>query len=161
MKDECVLLDTNFFIRLLNEDDALHGNIRGFFQHFLEKEFRLKFSTVSVAEYCVKGSIDQLPLRNIEILPFNLNHASVAGDFTKLALQHRGGLELPNRHIIKDDAKLFAQAHVEKEIDAFATSDANLIKTYDFLSKSITLNFKIIDTAAPFTSVLGILPLQV
>lgn len=67
MNDSCVLLDTNFFIRLLNEEDLLHENVRGFYQHFLEKEIRLKFSTVSVAEFCVRGRIDELPLRSIEI----------------------------------------------------------------------------------------------
>ena len=158
MKDGCVLLDTNFFIRLLNEEDPLHKNIRGFYQHFLEKEFRLKFSTVSIAEFCVRGTVDELPLPTIEILPFNINHASAAGEFTKLVLENRGGLELPNRHIIKDDAKLFAQAHVEKEITTFATSDAKLIKTYNFLKESTALEFDIINTGEPFTSVLGILP---
>lgn len=68
MNDSCVLLDTNSFIRLLNEEDLLHENVRGFYQHFLEKEIRLQFSTVSVAEFCVRGRIDELPLRSIEIL---------------------------------------------------------------------------------------------
>lgn len=57
-----VLLDTSFFIRLLNDEDPLHSNARGYFKYFLEKEIVLKISTISIAEYCVRGKIDELPL---------------------------------------------------------------------------------------------------
>lgn len=32
-----VLLDTSFFIRLLNANDPLHNNAMGFFKYFLEQ----------------------------------------------------------------------------------------------------------------------------
>lgn len=35
MEQDCVLLDTSFFIRLLNEEDPLHNNALGVFQIFL------------------------------------------------------------------------------------------------------------------------------
>lgn len=35
MEQNCVLLDTSFFIRLLNEEDPLHENAFGLFQIFL------------------------------------------------------------------------------------------------------------------------------
>ena len=69
-----VLLDTSFFIRLLNDDDKLHKNARGYFKYFLDKEILMKISTISIAEYCVLGSVEDLPLKNLQIIPFNLDH---------------------------------------------------------------------------------------
>jgi len=62
-----VLLDTSFFVRLLNDEDTLHNNAKGYFRYFLENEVVLKVSTITIAEYCVRGKIDELPLRNIQI----------------------------------------------------------------------------------------------
>lgn len=70
-----VLLDTSFFIRLLNDTDPLHINAKAYFKYFLENDIILKVSTISIAEYCVRGSLDDLPLKNIQIIPFNLDHA--------------------------------------------------------------------------------------
>lgn len=39
MEQNCVLLDTSFFIRLLNEEDPLHHNALGYFRYFLEHDF--------------------------------------------------------------------------------------------------------------------------
>lgn len=60
-----VLLDTSFFIRLLNDEDELHNNALGYFKYFLENEITLKVSTITIAEYCVLGKIEDLPLINI------------------------------------------------------------------------------------------------
>jgi predicted nucleic acid-binding protein len=158
MEDKCILLDTSFNIRLLNDQDPLHKNVLGFYQHFLEKEFRLKFSTISVAEYCVKGKLDELPLRNLELLPFNLNHAVKAGDFANMVFANRKTLDLGNRLIIPNDSKLFAQAHVEKEIGYFATSDVECIKIYNLLKDNFSLSFEIINIREPLSAFLGILP---
>lgn len=159
MDDKCVLLDTSFCIRLLNATDPLHDNVLDFYRHFLEKGYRLKISTVSIAEYCVRGSIDQLPLRNLEVLPFNLDHAVRAGEFANLVFAGRGVLDLGNRLIIPNDSKLFAQAHVDHEITSFATSDEECVKIYEFLKRSRALDFEIMNIREPYTSVLGILPL--
>ncbi len=45
-----VLLDTSFFIRLLNDNDSLHKNARDYFKYFLENDITLKISTISIAE---------------------------------------------------------------------------------------------------------------
>lgn len=34
----------------------------------------MKISTIAIAEFCVKAEITDLPLRNLQILPFNYNH---------------------------------------------------------------------------------------
>lgn len=55
-----VILDTSFMIRLLNESDKLHNNALGYFHYFLEQGIPMYFSTVSIAEYCVKGDFHDL-----------------------------------------------------------------------------------------------------
>lgn len=40
-----VLLDTSFFIRLLNDEDKLHNNAVGYYRYFLEHKYCLKIST--------------------------------------------------------------------------------------------------------------------
>lgn len=78
-----VLLDTSFFIRLLNDEDPLHQNAKDYFRYFLDNDIILKVSTISIAEYCVRGSLDELPLMNVQIIPFNLDHAKKTGEFAK------------------------------------------------------------------------------
>ena len=160
MEDKCILLDTSFFIRLLNDHDPLHANVLGFYRHFLDKENRLKCSTISVAEYCVRGKIEELPLKNLEILPFNLRHAVTAGEFANAVFTQRNTLTLSNRAVIPNDSKLFAQADVEKDIDYFATADEKCIKVFNLLNEKFSLQFKIINIREPFSSVLGVLPFQ-
>ncbi len=84
-----VLLDTSFLIRLLNDEDPLHQNAKDYFKYFLENEIILKVSTISIAEYCVRGSLDELPLMNIQILPFNLDHAKRTGEFAKAMFEEK------------------------------------------------------------------------
>ena len=79
MEQNCVLLDTSFFIRLLNEEDPLHHNALGYFRYFLEHDFIIKISTIAIAEYCVRGEVNELPLKNMLIVPFNFDHAQRAG----------------------------------------------------------------------------------
>ena len=157
MDDNCVLLDTSFHIRLLNDNDPLHSNVLGFYQYFLEKEVRLKCSTISIAEYCVRGKIEELPLKNLEIIPFNVTHAVKAGEFANIVFAHRNTLNLGNRLIIPNDNKLFAQAHTEKEITKFATSDVECIKIYELLKQNRTLDFEIINIRNSYTTELGTL----
>lgn len=120
-----VLLDTSFFLRFLNDRDPLFNNADGYFRFFAHKEIPMFLSTLSVAEYCVRGSIDDLPLRNVQIIPFNLNHAQRAGEFARTIFEQKGALKLPNRTIIPNDTNLFAQADVEPRIDLYLTSDTN------------------------------------
>lgn len=79
MEQNCVLLDTSFFIRLMNEKDPLHANALGYFRYFLEHDFVVKISTIAIAEYCVRGEVNELPLKNMLIIPFNFDHARRAG----------------------------------------------------------------------------------
>jgi len=157
-----VLLDTSFFIRLLNDEDDLHKNAKGYFKHFLEKDIVIKFSTISIAEYCAGGEIDELPLKNIQIVPFNLNHAKKTGEFAKIIFQeNKIAIEkLYPRAIIPNDSKLFAQADLDKSITYFITSDTRSKKTFKTLKKGIKLNFEIIDLQEPYHKTFGLLDLD-
>jgi len=58
MSENGVLLDTSFFLRFLNVEDPLFEKADKYYQYFLQKEFRLFISTISIAEFCVGGTID-------------------------------------------------------------------------------------------------------
>ncbi len=154
-----VLLDTSFFVRLLNEEDSLHNNAKDYFKYFLENEIVLKVSTISIAEYCVKGKIDELPLRNIQIIPFNLDQAKRTGEFAEIIFEENKitKAKLYPRAIIPNDSKLFAQADLDKTITHFVTSDSRSKNTYQTLKKRISPKFEIIDIANPYNETFGIL----
>ncbi|MEA5405382.1 PIN domain-containing protein [Arcicella sp. DC2W] len=153
-----VLLDTSFFIRLLNDEDPLHINARGYFKYFLEQGVTLKVSTITIAEYCVKGSITDLPLNNIQILPFNLDHAKRTGEFARIVFNAQGKVKdnsISPRTIIPNDSKLFAQADVDKSIHYFVTSDARSFAIYNILRSEASPQFQIIDINTPFNEIFG------
>lgn len=160
MEHNCVLLDTSFFIRLLNDQDPLHQNALGYYRYFLEKNFVLKMSTISVAEYCVKGTLDELPLRDVQLLPFNIHHAERAGKLAAIVFQNKGKLILSDRKIIPNDTKLFAQADSEDLINKFATSDEECMKIYNLLKANGGLNFEVINIRHPYHESFGLLDLK-
>src|ERR1700744_1877739 len=123
MNNKSVLCDTSFFIRLLDKNDNLHNNAKGYFKYFTENDFKLLISTIAIAEYCVGGDISELPLRNLQILPFNLDHAKRTGEFAKIIFQNKGALKLNERNIIPNDTKLFSQADCEKSVEFYLSSD--------------------------------------
>src|SRR5690606_23908142 len=127
-----VLLDTSFFVRLLNEADSLHNHAKGYFKWFLENDRTLKVSTVSIAEYCVLGKINELPIKNIQIVPFNFDHAQRTGEFANILFKANKveKEKLSPRAIIPNDSKLFAQADLDSDIEYFVTSDVRSKKTY-------------------------------
>jgi len=162
MKHSSVLLDTSFFIRLLNDEDLLHKNAKGYFKYFLEKEIILKVSTITIAEYCVVGKLEDLPLRNIQIIPFNLNQAKRTGEFAKIIFTENklAKEKLSPRAIIPNDSKLFAQADLDKTITLFVTSDIRSQKTLSALKKRTQPNFGIMEISTPYNVSFGLLGLE-
>lgn len=156
------VLFTSFFVRLLNDEDFLHNNAKGYFQYFLESEIALKVSTISIAEYCVKGEIEELPLRNIQIIPFNLDQAKRTGEFAAVIFEENkiSKEKLYPRAIIPNDSKLFAQTDLDKSIAHFVTSDSRSKSTYSTLKKRISPKFEIIDISRPYSDTFGLLDLQ-
>lgn len=156
-----VLLDTSFFIRLLNDEDPLHTNAKDYFKYFLENEIILKVSTISIAEYCVKGMVDELPLKNIQIIPFNFEQAQRTGVFAAVIFEENkiAKEKLYPRAIIPNDSKLFAQADLDNSIIYFVTSDSRSKFTYSTLKKQLKPKFEIIDITIPYNEVFGFLNL--
>ncbi len=156
-----VLLDTSFFIRLLNDEDPIHKNAVGYFKYFLENEISLKISTITIAEYCVQGTIEELPLRNIQIIPFNLDHGQRAGEFARVIFENKGKsiLDLMPRAIIPNDSKLFAQADWDKTVTHFVTSDIRSKNVLQVLKTGANPKFEIISIDIPYTETFGLLDL--
>ena len=154
-----MLLDTSFLIRLLNERDPLHENAKEYYRYFLTQKFNLKCSTISIAEYCVKGKYSELPLRNLQILPFNFNHAVRAGEIMSIIKARKvvpPGIE---RIVVINDVKLFAQADIESEINDYVTSDTESRKLYNTAKENSGLSFSFIDIKIPCHEAFGFLPL--
>ena len=141
MEQNCVLLDTSFFIRLLNEEDPLHENAFGYFRYFLEHDFVIKISTIAIAEYCVRGDVSQRAGKMI---------AEVYAEKKK-----RGATIAP-RTVVPNDTKMFAQADVEPDINFYGTADVECKKVYKMIeSAEGKLSFKFIDITIPYNAFFG------
>lgn len=155
-----VLLDTSFFIRLLNAKDPLHNNALGYYKYFMDQGFVIKVSTIAIAEYCAGGDITDLPLRSVMVLPFNVNHAVRAGKMIAEVYEEKKqrGAKISPRMLIPNDTKMFAQADVDSDISFYVTSDAESKKIYDMLNvKEGRLSFNFIDITTPYTQYFGLL----
>ena len=154
-----VLLDTSFFLRFLNDNDSLFDNADKYFRYFIQNDISMIISTISIAEYCVGGDVHELPLKNLQILPFNLDHSKRTGEFAKIVFQNKGKLKLNERNIIPNDTKLFAQADTEKYIEFYLSSDTESIKIYNLLKDYTNPKFQFINLNTPYNETFGILDL--
>lgn len=154
-----VLLDTSFFLRFLNESDPLLVNADEYFRYFIKHEIAMVISTISIAEYCVGGDISELPLRNLQILPFNLDHAKKTGEFAKIVFHKKGKLSLTNRTIIPNDTKLFAQADIEHSVEYYLSSDTESYRIFKLLKQEINPRFQFIDLNVSCNQTFGMLDL--
>ncbi|MFA5511844.1 MAG: hypothetical protein WC313_05290 [Candidatus Kapaibacterium sp.] len=155
-----VLLDTSFFLRFLNDEDPLFKNADDYFRYFLQKDIVMIISTISVAEYCVGGDLSELPLKNLQILPFNLNHSKRTGEFARIAYEKRkkGELKVNSRNIIPNDTKLFAQADCEKTLGIYLSSDTESLKVFNLIKQETEPKFQFVDLNVPYNETFGILP---
>lgn len=158
MANPGVLLDTSFFIRLLNTNDPLAQRAEGYFRFFQQEQYPMLISTVSIAEFCVRGRLDQLPLRNLRILPFNVPHAVRAGELAAAVFASKGRALLADRTIIPNDTKLFAQADSEPTIAFYLSSDGESRKVYAMLEREKARpRFRFIDLQVPHGETFGTL----
>lgn len=158
MENKAVLLDTSFIIRLLSGDDDLHDNAMAYYKYFLSHGIDMKFSTISIAEFCVVGSISDLPLRNLKIIPFNFDHAQRAGLFAATLFKARNGGNLPEvneRLLIPNDTKLFSQADMDSAIQYFVTSDVRSKNTIAILNDECNAHLQHLDIHTPASQTFG------
>ena len=153
---EGVLLDTSYVIRLLKSDDALNGNAKDWFRELLDRKVPMYLSTIVIAEYCVKGSFEELPLRNVRVLPFNVDHARRAGPFngTLLTIRTKGVPE--ERNVVVNDVKLLAQAEATVGISHILTTDGGYRSRIEQLrTAGHLLATQVLDLNAPMAESLG------
>lgn len=161
MKDDnIVFCDTGFVIRLLDETNDLHSNALGYFRYFLENDYIIKMSTIAVAEFCVKDSIENLPLKNILLSPFNPYHAAKSGECARILFEAKakGVLEVDARIIIQNDVKLLVQAQCESA-SYYLTSDTASKRMYDILKDNDKVSFDFTDINIPYNQKFGVLDL--
>lgn len=158
--EKAALLDTSFFLRLLDEDDPLCTNAEGYYRYFLEKDIPMIVSTVATGEFCVKGSLNELPLKDLQILPYNLPHSVKAGEFAELLFEKRNAGELDlDRAIIPNDVKMFAQATIEEKVGFYLTSDRTSGDMIAKLNDTFTLNSEFVNIEIKHTKRFGMLDL--
>lgn len=82
-------------------------------------------STVVISEFQVRQAINDLPLRNFMVLPFNVDHAMACGLLLRAQARDPGD----DRVRVKDDFKLLAQCQCEGVSHIFA-EDARTLSKY-------------------------------
>ena len=159
-KSKIVFCDTGFIIRLLDRSNELHDNAIEYFRYFIDQGYTLKMSTIAVAEYCVRGKIEDIPLRNILLSPFNAYHASEAGKCAKILYDARakGALKVEARILILNDVKMFVQAECEGA-EYYLTADSKSKIMYDQLRKEGKISFDFTDINYPYAEKFGLLNL--
>jgi hypothetical protein len=157
-----VLCDTSFFIRLNNPQDPLHSYARGYLKFLQEGDHLIYVSTIALAEYAVRDSIGNLPMRYLRVLPFNIDHAVSAGEFARIVFTKRDQLPADinqQRVIIPNDTKMFAQAHVTPTITHYLTADVKCEGIHKLLHTESSLAFQLLSVRAPHHLAFGVLNL--
>lgn len=141
-----VLLDTSFLINLLAEEHEFHQRAIDYFAHFVHDKAELKVSTIAISEYAIKDDVSNLPLRNLQILPFNFLHAKQSGILGNASMQCRKDSADPSysRAMVLSDSKMFAQAEVE-HIDWIVSADHKAMRLHEQLFSAGIVHFKYID----------------
>ncbi len=156
--NKIVFCDTGFVIRLLDRTSELHENALGYFRYFLENDYLIRMSTIAVAEFCVKDKIENLPLQQILLSPFNAHHASKTGECARILYnaKAKGVIEVDARILIQNDVKLLVQAECESA-DFYLTSDSRSKRMYDVLKEEGKLSFDFTDIHMPFSAKFGVI----
>lgn len=117
-----VMLDTSFCIRLMDNQDALHGNAIAYFRYFLSEKITIHLSTIAVAEYAVGDDPVNLPLDKLQLEAFDFRDAAAAGFLHTTLMGQKMNVEGYNRRIIANDIKILAQLKT-RSIASIITKD--------------------------------------
>ena len=119
------LVDTRYLISLADPDRAHHQVAVSYLREALRRGVPLYLSAIAASEFQVKQAVTDLPLRNFEVLPFNIDHAMQAGLLMRVLKRDVGD----DRGAVKDDVKLIAQAICES-LTHVLTEDAQTLVKY-------------------------------
>jgi predicted nucleic acid-binding protein len=156
-----VLCDTSYFIRWAKPNEALHPSAKDYLKFLVEGNHELYVSTIALAEYAVRDSIANLPLRYFRVLPFNIDHAQRAGEFARAVFEARKNLpvQLDHRAVVANDTKLLAQADVVPSITHYLSADRECEKVYILLKSVLTPRFQFVHLSTPSDKTFGELDL--
>lgn len=121
------MLDTSALISLVDDTRRFHTAAREYFAQSLEKGIPLHVSTLALAEFATKQPVTDLPLQQLRIEPFNIQHAVQCGKFWAVLMPRRDADD--SRVAVKADIQLLAQANAEG-IPYILTEDKNTLSKY-------------------------------
>lgn len=133
-----VLLDTCVLINLFDKQGNLHDCARQCVDFLLENKSRIMVSSLSLAEYGVRGNIaDILQSKAFTALTYGVRAAMRAAEFAELTASDDARQNLRSqenaRKVIVIDTQIMAQAACD-EADFILTADANTFaKTAGYL----------------------------
>ena len=120
-----VLPDTSFLISLSDPARAHHATAVQYYKECVHRQVPMYLSTIVISEFQVKQAINDLPLRNFVVLPFNVDHAMCCG----LIIRQMTRDPEDDRVRVKDDFKLLAQCDCET-ISHLISEDASTLAKY-------------------------------
>ena len=120
-----VMLDTSFLISLADSSRPNHAAAISYYRECVRRQVPMYVSAVVVSEFQVKQAINDLPLRNFVVLPFNIDHAMRCG----LIIRSMTRDPEDDRVKVKDDFKLVAQCDCEA-ISHLISEDASTLAKY-------------------------------
>lgn len=127
-----VFLDTSFLISLSDPLRAHHGAAQRYYRECIQRQVPMFLSTIAISEFQVKQAINDLPLRNFVVLPFNVDHAMACGLLLRATDRDAGD----DRVRVKDDFKLIAQCQCENITHLLSEDDGTLAKYVSRLTGS-------------------------
>jgi predicted nucleic acid-binding protein len=132
------LLDTSFLITLADPVRPHHATAKAYYREALQRGVPLYLSAIVASEFQVGQAVTDLPLRNLEVLPFNIDHAMTAGLLLRDLRRDAGD----DRAAVKDDIKLIAQAVCESLSHVLTEDEQTLCKYVRRLSTNGLCNLK-------------------
>lgn len=119
-----VLLDTSFLITLADPNRPHHETAKAYFREAVHRQIPMYLSVIVISEFQVKQAINDLPLRNFVVLPFNVDHAMSCGILIRQLQRDPSD----DRVRVKDDYKLIAQCECEGISHLLSEDESTLVK---------------------------------
>ncbi len=119
-----VLLDTSFLITFASPDRPHHDAARHYFRECVQRQIPMYLSAIVISEFQVRQPINDLPLRNFVVLPFNVDHAMRCGILVRQLARDMAD----DRVRVKDDFKLIAQCDCEGISHVLSEDASTLVK---------------------------------
>lgn len=121
-----VSLDTSFLITFADPGRANHSVAVDYFRHCLVQHIPMWLSAVAAGEFEVGQPVNDLPLQNFRIQPYNLPHAIRAAALFRTIREDNAPSGEDRRPIIINDLKILAQAE-EEGIPVILTEDRSTL----------------------------------